>query len=124
MLVVRVHNLVAKREWRARYRMINDFEHMLTASGTTIVKLFLHISKKEQLRRFHEREHNPYKRWKITDDDWRNRKKWDEYEHAVVDMVDRTSTDVAPWTLVPAEDKHYARIHVLETICDAIDPAI
>ncbi len=77
-----------------------------------------------QLRRFEERESNPYKKWKITDEDWRNRKKWDQYERAVCDMVDRTSTEIAPWTLVEANDKLHARIKVLKTLCDRIEEAL
>ena len=86
-----------------------------------MVKFWLQISKDEQLRRFKEREQTPFKRFKITAEDWRNREKWDAYEAAVCDMVDRTSTEIAPWTLVEANDKHYARIKVLRTLVTAIE---
>ena len=89
-----------------------------------MVKFWLAISKDEQLRRFEEREQVEFKRYKITDEDWRNREKWDAYEHAVCDMVDRTSTAHAPWTLVEANDKHWARVKVLETLCDRIEAAL
>jgi polyphosphate kinase 2 (PPK2 family) len=82
------------------------------------------VSQDEQLRRFKQREETPFKRFKITEEDWRNRRKWDAYERAVCDMVDRTSTEIAPWTLVEAEDKSFARIKVLRTLCDAIETAI
>ena len=85
-----------------------------------MVKFWLQISRAEQLRRFKAREHTPFKRFKITPEDWRNRKKWDAYERAVCDMVDRTSTEIAPWTLVEAEDKHFARVKVLKTIADRV----
>ena len=85
-----------------------------------MLKFWLAISKEEQLRRFRARQKTPFKRFKITPEDWRNRKKWDAYERAVCDMVDRTSTEIAPWTLVEAEDKHFARVKVLKTIADRV----
>ena len=91
--------------------------------GIRVVKIFLHISKKEQLRRFHEREENPYKRWKITDDDWRNRKKWNKYERAIDDMFENTSTRYAPWSPIAGERKWYARVSVCKTIADALESA-
>jgi polyphosphate:AMP phosphotransferase len=100
-----------------------DFEQALTRHGTVIVKYWLAISKEEQLRRFREREKVSFKRFKITPEDWRNRKKWDDYEQAVCDMVDRTSTSIAPWTLVEANNKYYARIKVLKTLCAALEDA-
>jgi len=87
------------------------------------VKFWLAISEEEQLRRFKEREKIGFKRFKITEEDWRNRKKWKEYEHAVCDMVDRTSTEIAPWTLVEANDKNFARIKILKTLCQQIEAA-
>ena len=89
-----------------------------------MVKFWLSISKEEQFRRFKEREDTRFKRFKITDEDWRNREKWDAYEEAVCDMVDRTSTEIAPWTLVPAEDKNFARIMVLSTLCQRLESAL
>jgi polyphosphate kinase 2 (PPK2 family) len=89
-----------------------------------VVKFWLTISKEEQLRRFEERKATGFKRFKITDEDWRNRDKWDAYEQAIGDMVDRTSTNLAPWTLVEANDKYFARIKVLKTLCQRIEKAI
>jgi polyphosphate kinase 2 (PPK2 family) len=91
--------------------------------GIVMAKFWLAISKDEQERRFKERENTPFKRFKITDEDWRNREKWDEYVDAVCDMVDRTSTEYAPWTLVEANDKLHARVKVLKTLCDRIEAA-
>ena len=88
------------------------------------MKFWLAISKDEQLRRFQAREQTGFKHYKITEEDWRNREKWDQYEQAVCDMVDRTSTEIAPWTLVEAEDKNYARIKVLKTLCERIEAAL
>ena len=93
-------------------------------SGTIVIKFWLQISKAEQLRRFRSREKVAFKQFKITPDDWRNRKKWDAYEKAVCDMVDRTSTEIAPWTLVEAEDKRYARVKVLKTIVRRLEAAL
>jgi polyphosphate kinase 2 (PPK2 family) len=90
----------------------------------TLVKIWLQISKAEQLSRFKARQHTPFKRFKITPDDWRNRKQWNAYEQAVCDMVDRTSTEIAPWTLVEAEDKYFARIKVLQTISARLKQAL
>jgi AMP-polyphosphate phosphotransferase len=88
------------------------------------VKFWLQISKEEQLQRFEERQKTPFKRFKITDEDWRNRDKWNAYEHSVCDMIDRTSTDIAPWTVVEANDKYFARIKILKTLCDQVEHAL
>ena len=106
------------------YAEINDFEEAMLRHGTVVVKFWLTISKEEQFRRFKEREKIAFKRFKITDEDWRNRKKWDAYETAVCDMVDRTSTAIAPWTLVEANNKYHARIKVLKTLCRALEAAL
>ena len=99
-----------------------DFKEAHLASfGTVIVKFWLHISKKEQLRRFDEREKVSWKKWKITDEDWRNREKWNAYEIAVEDMLKRTSTTYAPWTIVEANSKHYARLKAIRTVIQAIE---
>jgi polyphosphate kinase 2 (PPK2 family) len=111
-------------DWMRAYSEINQFEEQLAEGGAIIVKFWLQISKAEQLKRFRARAHTSFKRFKITSDDWRNRKKWDDYERAVCDMVDRTSTEIAPWTLVEAEDKHFARIKVLSTINDRLKAAL
>jgi AMP-polyphosphate phosphotransferase len=120
VLVERVEALATAAEWMRAYAEINQFEDQLTDHGIVLVKFWLHVTKDEQMRRFKARQHSPVKRWKITDEDWRNRERWGEYEHAVNDMVERTSTSRAPWTLVPANDKHYARLMVLGTICERL----
>ncbi len=121
VLVERVENFCHEADWMRAYGEINDFERELVEHGLVVVKFWLAISKDEQLKRFREREKTSFKRFKITDEDWRNRKKWDAYERAVCDMVDRTSTEYAPWTLVEANNKQYARIKVLRTVCKAIE---
>jgi len=123
VLVERVEGYCSVYDWMRAYDEINQFEEQLTRGDAVVVKFWLQISKAEQLRRFKARERSPFKRFKITADDWRNRKKWNAYEQAVCDMVDRTSTEIAPWTLVEAEDKYYARIKILNTITDRVKQA-
>jgi polyphosphate:AMP phosphotransferase len=123
VLVERVEGFAAEDAWMRAYQEILDFESELRAANTVLVKYWLAISKEEQMRRFKERERTPHKKFKITEEDWRNRKKWDAYERAVCDMVDRTSTNDAPWTLVEANNKYFARIKVLRTLCDALEQA-
>jgi polyphosphate kinase 2 (PPK2 family) len=106
------------------YHEINDFEQQLGEHGTIVSKFWIHISKEEQLRRFKEREAVPFKRYKITPEDWRNRQKWDAYKVAVNDMVAHTSTEFAPWTLVAGEDKKFARIQILKTLCERLETAL
>ncbi|MFH2135953.1 MAG: polyphosphate:AMP phosphotransferase [Pseudomonadota bacterium] len=124
VLVERVEKFCSEADWMRAYSEINDFESQLVRHNIVMVKFWLAISKEEQLRRFKEREKIGFKRFKITEEDWRNRDKWDDYEHAVCDMVDRTSTEIAPWTLVEANDKYFARIKVLKTLCDRIEAAL
>ncbi|MFO1285776.1 MAG: polyphosphate:AMP phosphotransferase [Rubrivivax sp.] len=124
VLVERVENLCAEADWMRAYGEINDFEEALRRHGIVLVKFWLAISKDEQYRRFKAREQVAFKRFKITEEDWRNREKWDAYEAAVCDMVDRTSTAEAPWTLVEANNKHHARIKVLRTLCEAVEAAL
>ncbi len=124
VLVERVEGFCSEADWMRAYGEINDFESQLARHNIVVVKFWLAISKDEQLRRFKEREKIGFKRFKITDEDWRNREKWEAYEHAVCDMVDRTSTEVAPWTLVEANDKLFARIKVLKTLSDRIEAAL
>jgi len=124
VLVERVEGLSPPHDWMRAYSEINEFESELVESGVVLVKFWLQISKAEQLRRFRARQHTPFKRFKITPDDWRNRKRWNDYEVAVCDMVDRTSTEIARWTLIEAEDKHHARIKVLRTIVEGLDRAL
>jgi AMP-polyphosphate phosphotransferase len=124
VLVERVEGLASEFDWTRAYAEINDFEEQLADNGAIVIKFWLAISKEAQYQRFKEREKTAFKRFKITPEDWRNRKKWDAYEKAVCDMVDRTSTDVAPWTLVEADDKLYARAKVLRTICERLETAL
>ena len=123
MLVERVEGFCSTDAWMRAYAEINDFERQLVEHGAIVVKLWLAITKEEQLRRFKEREETRFKKFKITAEDWRNRDKWDDYELAASDMIDRTSTSFAPWTIVEANDKHFARRKVLDTLTNAIDAA-
>jgi polyphosphate:AMP phosphotransferase len=121
VLVERVEGFASQAEWTRAYAEIREFEEMLAENGTVVCKFWLHIDPEEQLRRFEDREKTPYKKYKITDDDYRNRGKWDEYVDAIDEMVERTTTRAAPWHIVPANDKRVARIQVLETVCDALE---
>ena len=123
VLVERVEGFCTPADWMRAYGEINDFEEQLTAAGAIVVKFWLAIDKDTQLERFQEREEIPFKRFKITEEDWRNREKWDLYRTAVCDMVDRTSTEISPWTLVEANDKRWARVKVLRTINEALEAA-
>ena len=124
MLVERVEGLAPPADWMRAYREINDFEEQLLRNGTIVAKFWLQISKEEQLRRFRARETTPFKRFKLTPEDWRNRKKWAAYEEAVADMIERTSTEIAPWTIVEAEDKAFARVKVLRTLARTLEAAL
>jgi polyphosphate:AMP phosphotransferase len=124
VLVERVEGFCAESDWMRAYSEINDFEGSLVRHEVVVVKFWLAITKDEQFRRFKLREEVAFKRFKITAEDWRNRKKWDAYESAVCDMVDRTSTASTPWTLVEANNKYFARIKVLKTLCEAVEAAI
>ncbi len=124
VLVERVEGYCAEADWLRAYSEINDFEHELANAGAVVVKFWLQISREEQLRRFKEREKIEFKRFKITDEDWRNREKWDAYHVAICDMVERTSTGNAPWTVVEANDKNYARAKVLRTVCQKLEAAL
>jgi PPK2 family polyphosphate:nucleotide phosphotransferase len=121
VLVVRVHELVPEDVWRRRYDHINAFERLLTDSGTTIVKVFLHISKDEQAKRFQERLDEPSKRWKFSRGDLEERKLWDRYEEAFEDVFARTSTDVAPWYIVPANHNWYRNLIVAGVLVDTLE---
>ena len=124
VLVERIEDFASDAAWRRAYGEINDFEEQLIDHGTVVAKFWIHIDKDEQLKRFKAREATPYKRWKITDEDWRNREKWDHYEAAVDDMVTHTSTAFAPWTLVEGNDKRFARIKVIKTLCRQLEGAL
>lgn len=116
VLVERVEGFCAPEDWRRAYDEIEAFEEELSESGVIVCKFWLQISPEEELRRFKERGKTPFKQYKLTEEDWRNRKKWDAYQAAAVEMIEKTSTPCAPWTLVPAEDKKYARLKVLEAV--------
>jgi polyphosphate:AMP phosphotransferase len=124
VLVERVEGFCSEADWMRAYAEINDYEDQLVRHGSILVKFWLAISAEEQLRRFKERETTRFKRFKITAEDWRNRERWQDYESAVCDMVDRTSTEIAPWTLVEADNKYYARIKVLRTLRDRLEQAM
>ncbi|MBI5261149.1 MAG: polyphosphate:AMP phosphotransferase [Bradyrhizobium sp.] len=121
VLVERIEGFCSDADWMRAYGEINDFEDAMVSHGTVVAKFWLAISKDEQYRRFKEREQVAFKRFKITKEDWRNRERWNDYEVAVCDMVDRTSTAKAPWTLVEANNKYHARIKVLKTLCSAVE---
>jgi polyphosphate:AMP phosphotransferase len=121
VLVERVENFATEAEWQRSYSEIVNFEEALTAHGILVLKFWLHIDKDEQLRRFKERELIPYKQYKITEEDYRNRDKWDDYQIAVNEMVTRTSTQAAPWILVEANDKKYARVKILRVFCEHLE---
>lgn len=124
VLVERVENLSSYSEWARSYEEINSFEEQLYHSGIVILKFWLHITKDEQLRRFEEREKLPWKQYKITKEDWRNREKWDEYEHCADEMFTRTSTSYSPWIIIPSNNKYYARIEVMRNFYNTIRAAI
>jgi AMP-polyphosphate phosphotransferase len=121
VLVERVEGFATEEQWRRAYDEISDFESSLAAEGMILVKFWMHLSAEEQLRRFRAREGDPLKQWKLTDEDWRNREKWDEYTAAVEDMLDHTSSPAAPWVVVEAEDKRWARVRVLEATVEHIE---
>ena len=120
VMVERIEGFCKEADWKRAYREINHFERQLVDFGTIIFKFWLHISKEEQLMRFEGRSHDKLKSWKLTDEDWRNREKWDIYEEAVNEMLLKTSTLSAPWTVVEANSKLYARIKVLKTVVDTL----
>jgi len=124
VLVERVEGFTPPHRWRAAYRDINEFEQQLVESGIHLAKFWLHISKDEQLKRFEARQRTPWKQHKINDEDWRNREKWDDYRLAVNDMVAYTSSTIAPWTLVAANDKRFARIEVARKMCELMEKSL
>jgi AMP-polyphosphate phosphotransferase len=124
MLVERVEGFARPAEWSRAYLEINDFEQQLVAHGIVLAKFWLHVDHKEQLRRFRERETVAWKRHKIGPEDWRNREKRALYEVAASDMIARTSTPQAPWTVVPANDKRLARVRVVESLCTRLQRAL
>jgi polyphosphate kinase 2 (PPK2 family) len=124
VLVERVEGFCAEAEWRRAYREINEFEAHQAGFGMVLVKFWLHISKEEQLRRFQTRERDLFRSHKLTAEDWRNRARWAAYQEAVEEMLARTSTPYAPWIVVEADDKLYARVKVVSTLADAVERAL
>lgn len=124
VLVERIEKYCDEDDWMRAYGEINDFEESLHTSGSIVLKFWLQISPEEQLKRFEERAETSFKRFKITEDDWRNRDKWDAYQTAAAEMIDRTSTEYAPWTIIESNDKRYARLKVLKTLCERIESSL
>jgi polyphosphate:AMP phosphotransferase len=124
VLVERVEGITEARHWMRGYKEINEFEEELTDHGVVLLKFWIHMSRDEQLRRFEERSVTPWKQHKITDEDWRNRERWDDYNQAANDMITRTSTEFAPWTLVAGNDKKSARVQIAETFCERLASAL
>jgi polyphosphate kinase 2 (PPK2 family) len=123
VLVERVEGFAKKKEWKRGFREINEFERQLVDDGVVLVKIFLAITRDEQKRRFQERENDPYKRWKIGPEDWRNREHWDEYVDAAEEMFDETNTDVAPWKVIGGDRKWHARLTFLRHVLDRLAAA-
>lgn len=121
VLVERVEGFATPSEWNRAFREISDFERLLIDDGSLILKFYLHITKDEQLARFKKREADPLKHWKMTEEDWRNRKKWDEHNAAAEEMFDQTSTPSAPWTVIEANFKWYARLRLLKTTIKGLE---
>jgi len=119
-MVERVEGFCTEADWQRAYREINEFERQMSDWGAVVIKFWLQIDKDEQLKRFTDRQNTPSKQWKITDEDWRNRSKWDEYEVAVDDMLQYTSTSFAPWHIIESQDKQYGRIQTLKIITDTL----
>ena len=124
VLVERVEKFTPKKAWTRAYDEINEFERQLIDDDTVVLKFWMHVTEDEQLERFKAREDDPYRRWKITDDDWRNREKWRDYVKAAEEMFAKTSTPYAPWTVVAANDKFHARVVVLKATLAAMNAAL
>ena len=124
VLVERIEHFAGDDEWRRAFAEINDFEDQFLEHGVVLLKFWMHISKDEQLRRFKSREETPHKRWKLCDEDWRNRERWDDYAFAAHEMIQQTSVRNSPWILVENENKHYGRIKVLRAVCDALERVV
>ena len=124
VLVERVEGFATRPEWKRAYREINEFERLLHDDGAIIIKLWLHITKQEQMTRFKKRQSDPMKRWKMNDEDWRNRNRWNDYIKAAQEMFVHTSPEFAPWDVIPANYKWYSRVKVLKTVCDRIASAL
>lgn len=120
VMVERVEGFCTEAEWRRAFREIREFEQQLVGFGAILFKFWMHISPEEQLRRFEDRRNRPHKEWKLTDEDWRNREKWGKYEQAVEEMLIKTTTIQAPWTIIAGNDKYFARIQVLQTVVETL----
>ena len=120
VMVERIEGFCTTAEWQRAYQEIREFEQQLSDFGTIVLKFWMHVSKEEQLARFEKRENTPNKSWKLTEEDWRNREKWDLYEQAVEDMLIKTTTAQAPWTIVAGNDKYFARVQVLKTVAERL----
>jgi len=120
VLVERVEGFCMASAWKRAYKEINSFERQLRDSGAILAKFWIQISREEQLRRFEERQRIGYKAWKLTDEDWRNRAKWSDYEEAVREMLLKTGTRLAPWTMVEGNDKYWARVKVLSRLVEVL----
>ena len=121
VMVERIEGFCTENDWKRAYNEINEFEKELDTWGAVLIKFWVHIDKDTQLERFNDRQNTPEKRWKITDEDWRNREKWDVYEEAVNDMIQKTSTRFAPWHILESVDKKYARIRALEIVVEELE---
>jgi len=124
VLVERVEGFATEPEWKRAYQEINDLERTLAEDGTVLVKFYLHIDKAEQLRRFKHRQADPYKHWKITEEDWRNRRHWAKHIAAAEEMFKRTSTPHSPWHVIPANFKWHTRLKVVQTVADRLEKAL
>jgi len=124
VLVERVEKFATKAEWTRAYDEINEFEASLAAEGTLMIKFWMHVSDDEQRKRFEARSKDPMKSWKLTDEDWRNRKRRKQYTAAIEAMLERTDTEAAPWHLIEGDSKRWARVKVVETVCERIEAAL
>ena len=124
VMVERLEGFCSEVDWKRAYNEINEFERELTDWGAVLLKFWIHIDKDTQLARFTERQNTPEKQWKITDEDWRNREKWDLYEEAINEMIQKTSTKTAPWHIIESNDKKYARIKTLKIVTEALEDAL
>jgi len=124
VMVERLEGFCSESDWKRAYNEINEFERELTDNGTVLIKFWLSIDLDTQLERFNDRQNTPEKQWKITDEDWRNREKWPQYEVSIQEMINKTSTKVAPWHVIESNDKKYARIKAMRIVCDALEDAI
>ncbi|MDE6712965.1 MAG: phosphate--AMP phosphotransferase, partial [Lachnospiraceae bacterium] len=124
VMVERLEGFCSESDWRSAYREINEFEKELSDWGAIVIKFWVQIDKDVQLQRFTDRQNTPGKKWKITEEDWRNREKWDQYETAIDEMLQKTNTAYAPWVILESNDKKYARIKALKTVIEAIEKRI